>query len=249
MANNSINIMKGLNKSTPKRKQAPSTSLESDSSPAIKQNSKRTYHELSDSFQEEEGQDNMAIQETLHEIKRQFETLARWEDTRQLKDEVDKLSEKMSERMDKLDSRCFDIEKGMDSMKEEFGLMKKENADLEEQLQHQEQRVSNILSNQNDLEQYDCRWNLTVQRAGKDGGDTRQLRQNMLPDIYWGDQGSGQGRGSGSSTSDWTGGGRQKVDHHCVIPVKETLGQGARRQEETKREKGVSWWRPDTSQW
>ena len=104
MANNSINIMKGLNK-TPKRKQAPSTSLESDSSPAIKQNSKKTYHALSDSFQEEEEQDNMAIQETLHKIKRQFQTLARREDTLQLKDEVNKLFEKMRERMDKLDSR------------------------------------------------------------------------------------------------------------------------------------------------
>ena len=38
----------------------------------------------------------MAIQEALHEIKRQFETMARREDTRQLKDEVDKLFEKMS---------------------------------------------------------------------------------------------------------------------------------------------------------
>ena len=48
-----------------------------------------------------------------------------------------------------------------------------------------------------------------------------------------------QGRGSGSSTSEWTGGGRQKADHYCAIPVKETSGQGARRQEETKREKGL----------
>ena len=38
----------------------------------------------------------MAIQETLQEIKRQFETLARREDIRQLKDKVDKLFEKMS---------------------------------------------------------------------------------------------------------------------------------------------------------
>ena len=78
------NTTKCLNKSTPKRNQAPSASSESDSRPAIKKNSKRTYHELSDS----------AIQETLREIKRQFETLARREDIRQLKDEVDKLFEK-----------------------------------------------------------------------------------------------------------------------------------------------------------
>ena len=36
--------------------------------------------------------------------------------------------------MEKLDSRCFDIEKGMDSMKEEIDAVKKENADFREQL-------------------------------------------------------------------------------------------------------------------
>ena len=104
----------------------------------------------------------MAIQETLQEIKRQFEKLARREDIRQLKDKVDKLFEKMSERMDKLDSRCFDIEKGMDSIKEEIDAVKKENADLREQLRQQERRVTKVLSDQNDLEQYDRRWNLRL---------------------------------------------------------------------------------------
>ena len=104
----------------------------------------------------------MAIQETLQEIKRQFEKLARREDIRQLKDKVDKLFEKISERMDKLDSRCFDIEKGMDSIKEEIDAVKKENADLREQLRQQERRVTKVLSDQNDLEQYDRRWNLRL---------------------------------------------------------------------------------------
>ena len=64
--------------------------------------------------------------------------MKRWpgteEDIRQLKDEIDKLFEKMSERMDKLDSRCFDIEKGIDSMKEEIDAEKKENANVRGQL-------------------------------------------------------------------------------------------------------------------
>ena len=174
---------------------------------------------VTDSFQEE---DNMAIQGSQ--------------------------TEKMSETMDKLDSRCFDIDKEMDNMKKEIDAVKKENADLKEQLRQQERRVTKVLSNQNDLEQCDRRWNLRLQRAGEDGGDTRWLRQNVQPDIYWRDQGTGQGGGSGSSTPDWTGGGMQKVDHRCAISVKETSRQGAHRQKETKREKGFSWWRPDTSQ-
>ena len=74
------------------------------------------------------------------------------------------------------------------------------------------------------------------------------MKQSQSPDdctrpccqtVTEGVGGSGQGGGSGSSTPDWTDGGMQKTDHHCAIPVMETSGQGARRQEETKREKGL----------
>ena len=79
---------------------------------------------VTDSFQEE---DNMAIQGSQ--------------------------TEKMSETMDKLDSRCFDIDKEIDNMKKEIDAVKKENADLKEQLRQQERRVTKVLSNHNDLEQ------------------------------------------------------------------------------------------------
>ena len=64
--------------------------------------------------------------------------------------------------MDKLDLRCFDTEKGMDNMKEEIDAVRKENADLKEQLRQQKQRVTKVVSDQNDLEQYDRRWNLRL---------------------------------------------------------------------------------------
>ena len=54
MAINGTNTMKRLNKSTPKRKQVPSMSSESDSRPVVEQDSNRTYHKLSDSFHQEE---------------------------------------------------------------------------------------------------------------------------------------------------------------------------------------------------
>ena len=74
--------------------------------------------------------------------------------------------------MDKLGSRCFDIEKGMDSMKEEIDAVKKENADLREQLRQQEQRVTKVLNDQNDLEQYDRRWNLRLFNVQEKTGET-----------------------------------------------------------------------------
>lgn len=173
-----------LSKSTPKRKQAPSTSSESDSSPVIKHDTKRSYHDLSGPLQEEDGGDKMAIHESLEEIRKQFDTLARKEDIRKLQSEVDKLFEKLNERMDRLESRCFDIETGMDRVKEEITVMKKENTDLKDQLRRQEHRVAKVLSDQNDLEQYDRRWNLRLFNVQENTGETSDDCAKMCCKIF-----------------------------------------------------------------
>ena len=72
----------------------------------------------------------MAMQETLQEIKRQFEKMAGREYIRQLKDEVDKLFEKNEWENRQIRLKVFWHEKGMDNMKEEIDAVKKENADL-----------------------------------------------------------------------------------------------------------------------
>lgn len=75
MAINGTSTMKCLNKSTPKRKQVPSASSESDSRHVIKRNSKRTYTaSCRTHFMKKKGEANMAIQETLQEIKGHFDS-------------------------------------------------------------------------------------------------------------------------------------------------------------------------------
>ena len=79
------------------------------------------------------------IQTTLDEIKRQFQTLATRDDIQQLKSAVDKLTCQVMLRLDKLEGRCFDAGKEIDSLKSDLTSVRKENAEMKEQLSRQEQ--------------------------------------------------------------------------------------------------------------
>ena len=71
---------------------------------------------------------------TLDEIKRQFHTLATRDDIQQLKSDVDKLTSQLMLRLDKLEGRCFVAEKEIDSLKSDLTSVRKENAEMKEQL-------------------------------------------------------------------------------------------------------------------
>ena len=166
------NVSKYFSKLSQKRKPSSTSSAESDVSPLTKQDKKRPFHQLSDSFNDSEDvveEDKMTILETLDEIKKQFETLATKSDIRQLKSDLDKLTTRVTERMDRLEeSRCFDIENELDNVKKDMFSVRKENADLKDQMRQQDQRMQRVRSDLNDQEQYDRRWNLSLQRQGAD---------------------------------------------------------------------------------
>ena len=117
---------------------------------------------MSDSREEESENEMATIQTTLDEIKRQFQTLATRDDIQQLKSDVDKLTSQVMLRLDKLEGRCFDAEKEIDSLKSDLTSVRKENAEMKEQLSRQERKILSVLSDQNDQQQYDRRWNLTA---------------------------------------------------------------------------------------
>ena len=75
-------------------------------------------------------------------------------------------------RLDKLEGRCFDAEKEIDSLKSDLTSVRKENAEMKEQLRRQEQKILNILSDQNDQQEYDHRWNLRVYNVEEKAGET-----------------------------------------------------------------------------
>ena len=156
------------------QKRKPSSTSSSDSSPVtekIRQDKKRFFHDVSDLC--EEGENEMAtIQTTLDEIKRQFHTLATRDDIQQIKSDVDRLTSQLMLRLDKLEGRCFDAEKEIDSLKSDLTSVRKENAEMKEQLSRQEQKILSVLSDQNDQQQYDRRWNLRAYNVEEKAGQT-----------------------------------------------------------------------------
>ena len=117
------------------------------------------------------------IQTTLDEIRRPFQTLATKDDIQQPKSDVDKLTSHVMLRLDKLERRCFDDEKEIDSLKSDLASVRKNNnsnktAEMKEQLRMQEQKILYVLSDQNDQQQYDHRWNLRVYNVEEKAGET-----------------------------------------------------------------------------
>ena len=76
--------------------------------------------------------------------------------------------------MDRLESRCFDIENELDNVKKDVFSVRKENADLKDQMRQQDQRMQRVRSDLNDEEQYDRRWNLRVFNVKEPTGATAE---------------------------------------------------------------------------
>lgn len=161
-----------------KRKNAPSPSSDSDSSP-LSQRCKRINQEFSESFEEvSECVTNMSMEETLKAIQRSLQTMATKEDIRELREgvrcEIDKVrhdfervSESMKERCEQLESRLFDVEQNMDKVLEENKTLRKQNDELKE-------TVTKTQRDLNDLEQYGRRWNLRVFNVNEKQGETAE---------------------------------------------------------------------------
>ena len=168
------------------QKRKPSSTSASESSPVtdkIKQDKKRFFHEVSDSCEKESKNEMETIQTTLDEIRRQFQTLATKDDIQQLKSDADRLISQVMLRLDKLEGKSFDAEKEIDSLKSDLTSVRKENAEMKEQLSRQEQKILSVLSDQNDQQQYDRRWNLRVYNVEEKADDCAKKCCRIFTDL------------------------------------------------------------------
>nr|KAG5689119.1 hypothetical protein BaRGS_013880 [Batillaria attramentaria] len=91
-------------------------------------------------------------QEALTEISKQLARLA-------TKDDMEQLTTKLMDRIEKLEGRVFDLETERDSLKADVQTIKQENHALKQQLQGLKRSTE---TRHNDLEQYQRRWNLRI---------------------------------------------------------------------------------------
>jgi len=107
-----------------------------------KQDRKRVFHEVSDSGEEESETEMATIQTTLDEIRRPFQTLATKDDIQQPKSDVDKLTSHVMLSLDKLERRCFDDEKEIDSLKSDLTSVRKKQNKKQQQLNCRDERAA-----------------------------------------------------------------------------------------------------------
>ena len=152
-----------------KRKELPSASSE-DSSPLHKK-------QFEESIFEEEANSKMSEQDlkiAVESIKRTLDTLATKSDFDALVGEIEKIrnekgsfSRGVNERIDKVESRVFDIEQKMEKVLEDNRCLREENDKLL-------QRVFQTERGLNDLEQYGRRSNLKVFNLPEDANETAE---------------------------------------------------------------------------
>ena len=149
----------------------PASASSSDSSPDSssrprQQEKRRLVHQESNSCEE----DDMAV--TLEDIQAQLATLATKEDVAQIRSDLDKSNEKLSDKMEKLEARFYDLEKEIDSLKDALSSVRKENGDLRGRLSQQDKQIEQLKSELNNKEQYDRRWNLRVYNVPEEKDET-----------------------------------------------------------------------------
>ena len=162
---------------TPKRKAPTSTSSESPSPDSHQDPKKQLLHESFESMKSaESGRDpeSVTVMDVLSDIKRQMGGLATKSDFNTMKTDFEKLANKVTERMEKMEARIFDVEKSVDAFKAENSSLRDENAELKGQVRRQEQKTKKVVSDQNDLEQYNRRWNIRVYNMPEQEGETSE---------------------------------------------------------------------------
>ena len=180
---------------TPKRKKKTSTSAsEAETSPLEKPARKKVHrpkdqnNSNSDSdyedIEEETVANSGAKMTSLEDIKKSLENLATKNDICSLKNDFKIVMEKLTTRMDHLESRCFEAEKAVDGAIAQCARLEKENTVLKDELNSHRQHIKKLSADQNDREQYDRRWNLRVYNAKESGGETAEECTRATCEIF-----------------------------------------------------------------
>jgi uncharacterized coiled-coil protein SlyX len=168
---------------TPKRIHSQLSSSDESPSPCSHQEKKRLNSVFSDLGLIEEKKDTN-MQAALEQIDKRFESLSTKDDIREMKKELEGVFSKLVDRLEKIESRCFDHEKTVDALNDEINSMKKENESLKERLCQQEQRAKKVQGEQNEAEQYGRGWNLRLFKVAEKEGETAEQLEREVCRLF-----------------------------------------------------------------
>ncbi|KAL8596423.1 hypothetical protein ACOMHN_062872 [Nucella lapillus] len=103
------------------------------------------------------------------------------EGVQNLREEISKISETLSRKVDILESAIFSLQQDKDKLSEEVQQVKKENTSLRSQMEAGRKENRDLRAVQNDNEQHGQLWNVRVQVSGRGHGLQRRRTTMNIP--------------------------------------------------------------------
>jgi len=169
-----------------KRKPSSTSSASECESPTIESQKEKKQERkkirVDDSEKSEER--NMSVQATLDEINKKLEFVATKDNVNQLKTEMERVVESLNKKIDKLESRLYDIEKMNDGLTNALSAEKKKNAELLCKVETNIKNNTQLFKAQNEQEQYMRRWNCRVFKVKEVEGETADQCAQKCVDVF-----------------------------------------------------------------
>jgi len=178
--------------STLKRKASSVSSTNSEDSPVVgkpkpnKQEKKKqrfVSEELTDG--EEENEQNMeSTVTTLDVLSKKLDSLATKDDIDQFRAEIQRVIDSLHNKVDKMESRVFDVEAEKDKLITETRKIQENNKDLKKRIDQYDKENRQLRRNQNDHEQYLRRWNCRVYKLPEEEGETANSCSKKCAKVF-----------------------------------------------------------------
>ncbi|WP_419624099.1 hypothetical protein [Thiolapillus sp.] len=168
-----------------KKRPRPSASSESDpETPQTSRTQDRKRPHTTEQVEEGEEDDSMTTQEMLSNICQRMDALATKDDIVKIQNDIQALRRTVSENIEVLEGRVFEVEAKNDQLQKEIGALKKENQTMKDTLNLQDRKIKRTEKEQNSLQQYSRRWNLRVYKVPEREKETSDDCIRKCCDIF-----------------------------------------------------------------
>ena len=175
--------------STLKRKASSVSSTNSEDSPVVgkpkpNKQEKKKQRFVSEEFTDGEEENEQSMESavtTLDVLSKELDSLATKEDINQFRAEIQRVIDSLHNKVDKMESRVFDVEAENDKLKTEIRKIQENNKDLKNRIDQYDKENRQLRRNQNDHEHYLRRWNCRVYKVPEEEGRPQTAALRSVP--------------------------------------------------------------------
>ena len=119
-----------------------------------------------------------------------MDSLATKDDINQFRAEIQRVIDSLHNKVDKMESRVFDVEAENDELKTEIRKIQENKKDLKNRMDQHDKEHRQLRRNQNDHEHYLRRWNCRVYKVPEEEGETANSCIKKCAKVFTKDIGS-----------------------------------------------------------